>query len=103
MLICINGRTISKKIVRSGFLRNGGLNPPNGLRNRPKLKSPNTGRSQQGRKHHMIPRRDANDVVYLGVNVLDQPTPRPTGTQHHHPGLLGGLGGQKPGILCHPG
>lgn len=51
----------------------------------------------------MIPRRDANDVVHLGVNLLDQSTPSPTRAQDNDPGLLGGLGGVEPGILGHLG
>lgn len=95
MLIRIEANTIRKKEIRPGFARYCGLDPPDWLRDGPKLQSPNAGGRQQRRKDHMVPRRHANDVVYIGVQAFHEPAPGPTRAQDHHPRLLAGLRGAQ--------
>lgn len=99
MLIRIEANTIRKKEIRPGFARYCGLDPPDWLRDGPKLQSPNAGGRQQRREDHMVPRRHANDVVYIGVQAFHEPAPGPTRAQDHHPGLLARLRGAQTRVL----
>jgi hypothetical protein len=68
-----------------------GLDAVDGLDDGAELERADARGRQQRREHHVVPRRDADDVVGARVHVLEEPARRPPGSEHHHPGLLVGL------------
>jgi hypothetical protein len=69
-----------------------GLDAADGLDNGAELERADARGRQQRREDHVIPRRDADDVVGARVHVLEEPARGPPGSEHHQPGLLVGLG-----------
>lgn len=96
VLVSIDASTVSEEEVGAGFPGNCGLDPGNGFGYGPELEGSNTSGSQEWREHHVVPRRNTNDVVGFGVNAFHKPASGPTGAQNHHPGLLAALSGSQP-------
>jgi hypothetical protein len=90
MIIAIDARTIGQEEVGPRFARDGGLDPADGFGNGPELQGPHAGGGQEGREHHVVPRRHAHDVVEVGIEALHEPASGPPGAHHHHPRLLRG-------------
>ena len=101
VVIGINAVAVGEEEVRTGFARDGRLDPADRLSDGPELERADTGGGQEGREHHVVPRRDAYDVVEAGVDPLHEPAPGPSGSHHHYPGLLVGFRWAQPGVPGH--
>lgn len=95
MFMSIDTGTISKEEKRTGFIRNGRLNPGNRFSNRSKLKSTNTSRSQERCENHVISRGYTNDVIDFRIQPFHESTSSPTGAENHHAWLLVWLRGSQ--------
>lgn len=100
MVLEINSRAICEEEIRTGFTGYGGLDPPNRLSNGTEFKRPDAGGSEERSEYHVISRGDRDDVIGLGIDVLDEPTAGPARAQNHHSRLLIALCGTQSGILA---
>lgn len=98
MVISIESGTVCEEEVRARFPGDGGLDPPDGLRDGAELECSDAGGGEEWGEHHVVPWGHADDVVQAGVDSLHEPAPGPPGPHHHHSGLLVGLRRAQPGV-----
>lgn len=79
MFIGVDASTICEEEIGTWFARNGGLDPSDWFGDGSEFESSNAGRGKKRSEDHVVARRNANDVVYAGVQGLHYSATGPAG------------------------